>query len=327
MKRLGFAIITVAAALSAQTLTVPAGNHILVTLTAPIWTANARPGTGVYGEVNYPVAANRQIMIPPGTKARGIVDIVILPTNLSGKAELRMRLTTLVFSNGYAVDLNQADTAASFATADIAVTKRSDLLLDHGDDLDFQLGADLTLLGPLPPVVRTPVMTWGSSSTRCVPIPPTPGEDPIVIPGTSGTPPTVIPGGPGQPDIVIPGTDPTPPTVIGGSPGTPGVACPAPPVVLSEPLPHHGSLTMKTAFQIGGRTLPKGRYQLKWNGIASTVDAQLTGPQYAGDVTVRIVATDTTAGSSRLIQQTAANGMTNLQGVQFKGQPFTVLFN
>ena len=62
-----------------------------------------RPGDPVYLQTTFPVAENNRILIPAGTYVQGVVDNVKRPGRVSGRAELLMHFTTLIFPNGYTV--------------------------------------------------------------------------------------------------------------------------------------------------------------------------------------------------------------------------------
>jgi hypothetical protein len=86
-------------------VTVPAGTKIPLALKHAISTKSARPGDPVYLQTTFPVTQNNRILIPAGTYVQGVIDSVKRPGRISGRAELLMHFTTLVFPNGYAVSL------------------------------------------------------------------------------------------------------------------------------------------------------------------------------------------------------------------------------
>ena len=47
-----------------NTFTLPAGTHVLMTLTSPLHTTSARAGAGVYLETSWPVIQDGQVVIP-----------------------------------------------------------------------------------------------------------------------------------------------------------------------------------------------------------------------------------------------------------------------
>ena len=86
-------------------VTVPAGTRIPLALKHAISTKSVRPGDPVYLQTTFPVAENNRILIPAGTYVQGVVDNVKRPGRVSGRAELLMHFTTLIFPNGYTVTL------------------------------------------------------------------------------------------------------------------------------------------------------------------------------------------------------------------------------
>jgi hypothetical protein len=89
-----------------QTITVPAGTRLGVTLENGISTNSAKPGDSVYFRTSFPVTMNNKVVIPVGSYLRGEVTESKRPGHVKGKGELRIRLNTLIFPNGYTVDLN-----------------------------------------------------------------------------------------------------------------------------------------------------------------------------------------------------------------------------
>jgi len=89
-----------------QTITVPAGTRLGVTLENGISTNSAKPGDSVYFRTSFPVTMNNKVVIPVGSYLRGEVTDSKRPGRVKGKGELRIRLNTLILPNGYTVDLN-----------------------------------------------------------------------------------------------------------------------------------------------------------------------------------------------------------------------------
>lgn len=256
-------------ALAAQTDTpkndptiLPTGTRIELAVTAPVWMRTAKAGGAIYTQVDFPVIAGNSIAIPAGTYAEGTILSITRPSHFKNRAEIQALFTTLIFANGYAVQLpaipsvagsNQdaAGNVAVFPAPSIMklildVSASNDLLLDNGTQFNLMLASPLALdsrqIGVADRVSRSFDFDRIRSATLCRPTPGTPGtpgSSDTVIPGIPSTPSTVIPGAPGQPDIVIPGTPGTPDTVIPGSPGTPGApgqSCPGAPIVVSSEL-------------------------------------------------------------------------------------------
>jgi len=86
-------------------VTVPAGTRIPLALKHAISTKSVRPGDPVYLQTTFPVAQDNRILIPAGTYVQGTVDSVKRAGRVSGRAELLMHFTTLIFPNGYTVSI------------------------------------------------------------------------------------------------------------------------------------------------------------------------------------------------------------------------------
>jgi len=91
---------------SGQTITVPSGTRVAVVLENGISTASAKPGDSVYFRTSFPITMNNKIVIPVGSYLRGEVTDSKRAGRVKGKGELRIRLDSLIFPNGYTVDLN-----------------------------------------------------------------------------------------------------------------------------------------------------------------------------------------------------------------------------
>jgi hypothetical protein len=90
---------------SGEPVTVPAGTRFGVVLENGISTRSARPGDSLYFRTSFPVTENNRIVVPVGSYLRGEVVEAKRPGRIKGKGEFRMRLNTLIFPNGYTVDL------------------------------------------------------------------------------------------------------------------------------------------------------------------------------------------------------------------------------
>ena len=89
-----------------QIITVPTGTRIGVVLESGISTATAKPGDSIYFRTSFPITIENKVVIPVGSYMRGDVLEAKRAGHVKGKAELRIRLSSLVLPNGYTVDLN-----------------------------------------------------------------------------------------------------------------------------------------------------------------------------------------------------------------------------
>jgi hypothetical protein len=88
-----------------QTFTVPAGTKVLLSLKSAINTKTAQQGDGVYLVSSFPVVGASQIMIPVGVYVQGVVDRVVRPGRVKGRAQLDLHFTTMIFPNGQVVEV------------------------------------------------------------------------------------------------------------------------------------------------------------------------------------------------------------------------------
>jgi len=88
-----------------QTYTVPAGTKLLLSLKSAINTKTAQHGDGVYLVSSFPVVGNARVMIPVGVYVQGVVDRVVRPGRVKGRAQLDLHFTTMIFPNGQVVEV------------------------------------------------------------------------------------------------------------------------------------------------------------------------------------------------------------------------------
>jgi hypothetical protein len=94
-----------AAVATPQTFTVPAGTKVLLSLKSAVNTKTAQQGDGVYLVSSFPVVGNARIMIPVGVYVQGVVDRVVRPGRVKGRAQLDLHFTTMIFPNGQVVEV------------------------------------------------------------------------------------------------------------------------------------------------------------------------------------------------------------------------------
>src|SRR5712691_9101649 len=93
-------------------LTVPAGTRVAVVLENGISTRSAKAGDSLYFRTSFPITQNNRVVVPVGSYLRGELLETKRPGRIKGRCEFRMRLNTLIFPNGYTVDLNAAPRSA-----------------------------------------------------------------------------------------------------------------------------------------------------------------------------------------------------------------------
>jgi type IV secretion system protein VirB10 len=85
----------------AEKIIVPEGTKLPLVLHNAITTRNAKAGDPVYFETIFPVVQDGRIVVPAGTYVQGEVIEAHRPGRVKGTGELRIRLVTMIMSNGY----------------------------------------------------------------------------------------------------------------------------------------------------------------------------------------------------------------------------------
>jgi hypothetical protein len=88
-----------------KTVEVPAGTKVLLALRSGVNTKTAQPGDGVYLSSNFPVVVGSHVIIPSGVYVQGVIDNVVRPGRVKGRAQITMHFTTLIFPNGSVVSI------------------------------------------------------------------------------------------------------------------------------------------------------------------------------------------------------------------------------
>lgn len=87
----------------ADTITVPQGTNIALTLVNPIKSKTTKPGDTVRAVVAFPVAVGTKLAIPVGTYVQGIVNVVSPHSSHGRRPGVKIHFTALLFANGYSV--------------------------------------------------------------------------------------------------------------------------------------------------------------------------------------------------------------------------------
>lgn len=90
---------------AAAKIELPTGTHIPLVLHNAISTRSAQPGDPVYFETSFPVMLNGKVIVPAGSWVSGEVTESKRPGRVKGRAELMVRLDTLILPNAYMVSL------------------------------------------------------------------------------------------------------------------------------------------------------------------------------------------------------------------------------
>jgi type IV secretory pathway VirB10-like protein len=88
-----------------NSLTIPAGSQIPISLTQAISTKNAREGDAVYAETTFPFVLNERVIVPRGTYIQGKISHVERAGHGHGRAEILMHFTSMIFPSGYTIML------------------------------------------------------------------------------------------------------------------------------------------------------------------------------------------------------------------------------
>ncbi len=247
------------------TITVPAGTPLRTLLERALTRRTGRAGNPIYLQLDHPVVVHDTVAMPAGTYLEGVLDDV--STSARGqRSHLRLRLTRLVYPNGYVLaqeraaegrtgeDLPNLPGKAASAVFLGTATVGTGLIALGGAGS----GAPRTAL-------LAPVIGFGLLGLVALITPSsfsldegTPVElllrEPLVLDARRATAPGAAallprprrptrqeelcydPGTPGTSDTVLPGTPGTPDVVIPGAPGTPDVVIPGipatPPTVI-----------------------------------------------------------------------------------------------
>ncbi len=87
---------------------VPAGTHLPLVLHNGISTRSAKAGDPVYFETLFPIIVDNRVVIPAGSYVSGEITGSKRPGRVKGRAELAIRLNTLILPNAYIVSFNAA---------------------------------------------------------------------------------------------------------------------------------------------------------------------------------------------------------------------------
>ncbi|HUO15555.1 MAG TPA: hypothetical protein VMX38_11265 [Verrucomicrobiae bacterium] len=88
-----------------NTVIIPAGAKVPLSLQQAISTKNAREGDPVYASTVFPFVLNDHILIPAGTYIQGKITHTERAGHGKGRAEILIHFTTLIYPSGYTVML------------------------------------------------------------------------------------------------------------------------------------------------------------------------------------------------------------------------------
>ena len=88
-----------------NTITIPAGTKIPLSLKQAISTKNAREGDAVYAETAFPFVMDDRVIVPAGSYIQGKIARVERAGHGKGRAEILMHFTSIIYPSGYTVML------------------------------------------------------------------------------------------------------------------------------------------------------------------------------------------------------------------------------
>jgi hypothetical protein len=96
---------TLAEARDPNTLVIPAGAKIPLSLAQAISTKNAREGDAVYAQTVFPFVLNDRVLVPAGAYIQGKISHTEPAGRSRKRAEILIHFTTLIYPSGYTVML------------------------------------------------------------------------------------------------------------------------------------------------------------------------------------------------------------------------------
>jgi hypothetical protein len=88
-----------------NTVTIPAGTKIPLSLKQAISTKNAHEGDAVYAETAFPFVVDDRVVVPAGSYVQGKIAHVERAGHGKGRAEILMHFTSIIYPSGYTVML------------------------------------------------------------------------------------------------------------------------------------------------------------------------------------------------------------------------------
>jgi len=130
-----------------KSIVVPAGTHIPLLLHNAISTRSARPGDPVYFETSDPVMVDGKVAIPAGSYVSGELTESKRAGRVKGKAELMIKLTTIIMPNTYMVNLNASPSGTAGTGGNESTGKEGEIKGDSDKTSDAATIAKTTAGG------------------------------------------------------------------------------------------------------------------------------------------------------------------------------------
>lgn len=140
----------------AETITVPQGTNIALTLVNSIKSKSTKPGDTVRAVVAFPVVVGTKLAIPAGTYVQGVVNAVTPHASRGHTPTVKIHFTALLFANGYSVPLEATNTEAMMMIVPDTVVQPIGEVADARDGAPylgegFKERAQTTPVDPVPP--------------------------------------------------------------------------------------------------------------------------------------------------------------------------------
>ncbi|MCL6546109.1 MAG: hypothetical protein K6T61_12840 [Bryobacteraceae bacterium] len=119
---------------------IPEGTHVLMRLENTVTTRTAQPGDKVYLRTVSPILVGDRVAIPPNCFAMATVTTVKRGGRVKGRAELGLRLDTLVLPSGKAVSLAGRPDSVDAGESAQAADKKEGMIRQGSDG-----GRDVTI--------------------------------------------------------------------------------------------------------------------------------------------------------------------------------------
>lgn len=90
---------------TSESITIPAGTTVLMSLRSPLNTVSAQNGAGLYLETISPVIQQNRVVIPAKTLVQGTVQRGERPGRVKGRGHLQFHFTTMILPSNYTASI------------------------------------------------------------------------------------------------------------------------------------------------------------------------------------------------------------------------------
>jgi hypothetical protein len=162
-----------------QSLTIPAGTTIPLTLINPIRSKTSKRGDAVRATVAFPVTVGSDVAIPAGSYAEGTIQSINARAGASAQPQAKIHFTRLLFANGYSAPLDAENTQAKLDVPDATAPETETAKITEPNTASVPVSA------PQAHLVRASYAMEGQQQPTQPTLPPPPqvGPSPAVITG------------------------------------------------------------------------------------------------------------------------------------------------